>query len=92
MHVGNGDNSKTVKKLTGVLHIFESLFPVSSLDVRLICYISGAASQSVGCTDSNDSLVSRLRIDPRKDRDFVPLPGPLLRKYIAYARTYVFPR
>ncbi|KAI3474682.1 hypothetical protein Pfo_029867 [Paulownia fortunei] len=38
------------------------------------------------------SLVARLRLDPKKDSDFVPLPGPLLRKYIAYARTYVFPR
>ncbi|KAJ6699115.1 DNA HELICASE MCM8 [Salix purpurea] len=40
----------------------------------------------------NGSLVSRLRLDPKKDVDFAPLPGPLLRKYIAYARTYVFPR
>ncbi|WCJ34583.1 minichromosome maintenance 8 [Euphorbia peplus] len=38
------------------------------------------------------SLVSRLRLQPNKDVDFAPLPGPLLRKYIAYARTYVFPR
>ncbi|PSR98198.1 DNA helicase [Actinidia chinensis var. chinensis] len=37
-------------------------------------------------------LISRLRLDPKKDADFVPLPGPLLRKYISYARTYVFPR
>ncbi|XP_011094707.1 probable DNA helicase MCM8 [Sesamum indicum] len=40
----------------------------------------------------NGSLVARLRLDPKIDSDFVPLPGPLLRKYIAYARTYVFPR
>lgn len=38
------------------------------------------------------SLVSRLRLDPKKDGDFAPLPAPLLRKYIAYAKTYVFPR
>ncbi|PIN18479.1 DNA replication licensing factor, MCM6 component [Handroanthus impetiginosus] len=55
------------------------------------------------CTESRDirgvdmkvksgSLVARWRLDPKKDSDFVPLPGPLLRKYIAYARTYVFPR
>ncbi|XP_068668987.1 probable DNA helicase MCM8 isoform X1 [Aristolochia californica] len=37
------------------------------------------------------SLASRLRLDPVKDHNFVPLPGPLLRKYISYARTYVFP-
>lgn len=38
------------------------------------------------------SLVARLRLDPQKDSDFVPLPGPLIRKYITYARTHVFPR
>lgn len=38
------------------------------------------------------SLVAKLRLEPEKDSDFVPLPGPLIRKYIAYARTYVFPR
>ncbi|KAF6134783.1 hypothetical protein GIB67_002184 [Kingdonia uniflora] len=38
------------------------------------------------------SLASKLKLDPIKDKDFVPLPGPLLRKYIAYARTFVFPR
>ncbi|GKE01916.1 probable DNA helicase MCM8, partial [Tanacetum coccineum] len=38
------------------------------------------------------SLVTRLRLDPRNDRDFAPLPGSLLRKYIAYAKTYIFPR
>ncbi|XP_024028712.1 probable DNA helicase MCM8 [Morus notabilis] len=38
------------------------------------------------------SLVSRLRLDPKKDGDFAPLPVQLLRKYIAYARTFVFPR
>ncbi|KAI3822612.1 hypothetical protein L1987_10207 [Smallanthus sonchifolius] len=53
------------------------------------------ASQSGNSTDlnvKNDSLISRLKLDPRKNSDFVPLPSPLLRKYIAYARTYVFPR
>ncbi|GAV82272.1 MCM domain-containing protein, partial [Cephalotus follicularis] len=53
------------------------------------------ASQNAGTIDLSvrgDSLVSKLRLDPKKDSDFVPLPGPLLRKYIAYARTFVFPR
>ncbi|URD79663.1 ATPase family associated with various cellular activities (AAA) [Musa troglodytarum] len=40
----------------------------------------------------NGSLASRLRLDPVKDEDFVPLPGPLIRKYIAYARNFIFPR
>uniref|UniRef100_A0A803N9H1 DNA helicase n=1 Tax=Chenopodium quinoa TaxID=63459 RepID=A0A803N9H1_CHEQI len=53
------------------------------------------ASQSIGqivVSASSESLVSRLRLDPRKDSEFVPLPAPLLRKYIAYARAYVFPK
>ncbi|WJZ93272.1 hypothetical protein VitviT2T_012225 [Vitis vinifera] len=53
------------------------------------------AAHTVGGIDMNaksGSLVSRLRLDPKKDMDFVPLPAPLLRKYIAYARTFVFPR
>ncbi|KAH6825683.1 minichromosome maintenance 8 [Perilla frutescens var. hirtella] len=47
--------------------------------------------RGVDLTVKSNSLVAKLRLDP-KDSDFVPLPGPLLRKYIAYARTYVFPR
>ncbi|KAK8958493.1 hypothetical protein KSP40_PGU003679 [Platanthera guangdongensis] len=38
------------------------------------------------------TLVSRLRLDLAKDKDFIPLPVPLLRKYIAYGRTFIFPR
>ncbi|KAL6142008.1 hypothetical protein ACLB2K_060292 [Fragaria x ananassa] len=53
-----------------------------------------AASQSAEDIDMSGgrSLVSRLKLDPKKDADFVPLPMQLLRKYIAYARTFVFPR
>lgn len=38
------------------------------------------------------NLVSRLRLNLVKDKDFVPLQIPLLRKYIAYARNFIFPR
>lgn len=53
-----------------------------------------AASQSAEDIDMSGgrSLVSRLKLDPKKDADFVPLPMQLLRKYIAYARMFVFPR
>ncbi|XP_024188305.2 probable DNA helicase MCM8 [Rosa chinensis] len=53
-----------------------------------------AASQSAEGIDMSGgrSLISRLRLDPKKDADFVPLPMQLLRKYIAYAKTFVFPR
>lgn len=48
--------------------------------------------RGVDMTLKSGSLIMRLRLDPKKESDFVPLPGPLLRKYIAYARTFVFPR
>ncbi|GMN39082.1 hypothetical protein TIFTF001_008313 [Ficus carica] len=53
------------------------------------------ASENARGIDMNvegGSLVSRLRLDQKKDGDFAPLPVQLLRKYIAYARTFVFPR
>ncbi|GMH10098.1 hypothetical protein Nepgr_011939 [Nepenthes gracilis] len=50
------------------------------------------ADREIDVRARSGSLISRLRLDPKKDREFVPLPVPLLRKYIAYARSYVFPR
>ncbi|XP_031397201.1 probable DNA helicase MCM8, partial [Punica granatum] len=55
---------------------------------------SSGASES-GVMDfsvKSGSLVSRLRLHPKEHVDFIPLPGPLFRKYIAYARSYVFPK
>lgn len=57
--------------------------------------LKNVAMENDGKVDAGskrESLVSRLRLDKAKDGDFVPLPGQLLRKYIAYARTFVFPR
>ncbi|PNY09978.1 DNA helicase mcm8-like protein [Trifolium pratense] len=54
-----------------------------------------SASQNVEVVDlsvRSGSLISRLKLDRRKDSKFAPLPGQLLRKYIAYARSFVFPR
>ncbi|XP_027927107.1 probable DNA helicase MCM8 isoform X1 [Vigna unguiculata] len=52
----------------------------------------GDTSDSRATVSQNTGpLISRLRLDPR-DGDFIPLPGQLLRKYIAYARSYVSPR
>ncbi|CAN6581092.1 unnamed protein product [Malus baccata var. baccata] len=50
------------------------------------------SAEGIDISGEGGSLVSRLRLDPKKDEDFVPLPVQLLRKYIAYARTFVFPR
>lgn len=55
-------------------------------------YIGFQGDENIDLGVKTGSLASRLRLDPKKDRDFVPLPVPLLRKYIAYARTFVFPR
>lgn len=57
--------------------------------------LKNVAMENDGKVDAGsrrESLVSRLRLDKAKDGDFVPLPGQLLRKYIAYSRTFVFPR
>ncbi|KAJ7562309.1 hypothetical protein O6H91_03G063600 [Diphasiastrum complanatum] len=43
-------------------------------------------------TGKGASLVTRLKLDQAADTDFAPLPAPLLRKYISYARQFVFPR
>ncbi|XP_010464617.1 PREDICTED: probable DNA helicase MCM8 [Camelina sativa] len=53
------------------------------------------ASQNAGYANINakgNSLLSRLRLDSKKDDDFSPVPGQLLRKYVAYARTFVNPK
>ncbi|KAF8069353.1 hypothetical protein N665_1141s0014 [Sinapis alba] len=50
------------------------------------------ASGSANMHAKEGSLLSRLRLDPKKDNDFTPIPGQLLRKYVAYARTFVNPK
>ena len=37
-------------------------------------------------------LEDRLKLKPEEQQEFDAIPGPLLRKYIAYARKYCFPR
>lgn len=46
----------------------------------------------LGLGVSGNSVPSRLRLHPEKDKDFTPLAGQLLRKYISYSREHVFPR
>ncbi|KAL0338403.1 UNVERIFIED_CONTAM: putative DNA helicase MCM8 [Sesamum angustifolium] len=60
-------------------------------DIHIIV-VESRDIRGVDLNVKNGSLMAKLRLDPKRDSDFVPLPGPLLRKYIAYARTYVFPR
>ncbi|BAT85684.1 hypothetical protein VIGAN_04325600 [Vigna angularis var. angularis] len=81
LHGGNGQLSPALKKRRGDTSdsratVSQNAEPVGDLDVR----------------SRSGSLISRLRLDPLRDGDFIPLPGQLLRKYIAYARSYVFPR
>ncbi|XP_047162800.1 probable DNA helicase MCM8 isoform X2 [Vigna umbellata] len=80
LHGGNGQLSPALKKRRGDTSdsratVSQNAEPVGDLDVR----------------SRSGSLISRLRLDPLRDGDFIPLPGQLLRKYIAYARSYVFP-
>uniref|UniRef100_A0A0D9WHF9 Probable DNA helicase MCM8 n=1 Tax=Leersia perrieri TaxID=77586 RepID=A0A0D9WHF9_9ORYZ len=56
--------------------------------IRTVPQFDGSTNFGV----SEIPLASRLRLHPEKDKDFCPLPGPLLRKYISYARTHVNPR
>ncbi|EEC79367.1 hypothetical protein OsI_20256 [Oryza sativa Indica Group] len=56
--------------------------------IRTVPQFNPSTEFGVGRT----SLASRLRLHPEKDKDFCPLPGPLLRKYISYARSHVNPR
>ena len=67
---------------------------ILTFDKKMSSASENAVSQSAEGLDISGgcSLVSRLRLDPARDADFVPLPVQLLRKYIAYARTFVFPR
>ncbi|CAM8916912.1 unnamed protein product [Rhodiola kirilowii] len=67
----------------------------TSYDVNSAAVKKMRVSQNVPSIDLSmniGSLAARLRLDPNKDRDFIPLPSQLLRKYIAYARNFVFPR
>ncbi|XP_074275428.1 putative DNA helicase MCM8 isoform X2 [Silene latifolia] len=80
------------KRLSEHIMALHSDYGDKSSTFKKICR---GASQSIGESDisgKNESLVSKLRLDPKKDSEFVPLPASLLRKYIAYARTFVFPR
>lgn len=79
------------KRLSDHIMALHSGYGDNSYAVKKLC----RAPQSIGRTDvsaTSESLMSRLRLDPRKDTEFFPLPAPLLRKYIAYARAFVFPK
>ncbi|XP_057718737.1 probable DNA helicase MCM8 [Arachis stenosperma] len=80
LHAGTGQHSLALKKRRG------DPLPESGTVVSQ----NGESGVNLGVRSG--SLVSRLRLDPQRDRDFVPLPSQLLRKYIAYARSFVFPR
>ncbi|KAG7027994.1 putative DNA helicase MCM8, partial [Cucurbita argyrosperma subsp. argyrosperma] len=80
LHAGYGERASTAKRLR------KDITPLALKNVPMENDGKGDACSK------GESLVSRLRLDRAKDSDFVPLPGQLLRKYIAYARTFVFPR
>jgi hypothetical protein len=63
--------------------------PTNNMMFFAVCQTSQNAEEG---NLRNGSLAARLKLNPVRDRDFVPLPGPLLRKFIAYAKQFVFPR
>ncbi|KAL9689261.1 hypothetical protein QQ045_033696 [Rhodiola kirilowii] len=101
---GHYNRAKTVnenlKMSAALLSRFDLVFilldkPDELLDKRVSDHIMSVISRNVPSIDLSmniGSLAARLRLDPNKDRDFIPLPSQLLRKYIAYARNFVFPR
>ncbi|KAJ7972447.1 DNA helicase [Quillaja saponaria] len=78
LHARGGD-SPAAKKLRG---------DMSSAPKTAASHNVEGGDMGIRCS----SLVSRLRLHPQTDGDFVPLPAQLLRKYIGYARTFVSPR
>lgn len=62
------------------------------VEVYAFMVAASLKAESVDTRVDGRSLVSRLRLDPTKDGDFASLPVQLLRKYVAYARNFVFPR
>ncbi|KAF8719532.1 hypothetical protein HU200_024260 [Digitaria exilis] len=49
-------------------------------------------NSDLGLGVGGNSVASRLRLHPTKDKNFTPLDGQFLRKYITYSREHVFPR
>ncbi|KAL6987448.1 DNA replication licensing factor mcm8 [Sarracenia purpurea var. burkii] len=76
LHAGSGEHSPAAKKLR----------------IGGVSTIASSNTQHAHRSVQSSPLVSRLKLDPEKDANFVPVPGSLLRKYIAYARSFVFPR
>ena len=60
-----------------------------SLCTVIYLFIFSILQVHAGNGDNSQGLkkLTRLRLDPWKDRGFVPLRGPLLRKYIDYTNT-----
>ncbi|CAD6333579.1 unnamed protein product [Miscanthus lutarioriparius] len=56
--------------------------------IRTVSQFNG----DLGLGFSGNSVASRLRLHPEKDKGFTPLARQLLRKYISYSREHVFPR
>ncbi|XP_057535732.1 probable DNA helicase MCM8 isoform X2 [Amaranthus tricolor] len=79
------------KRLSEHIMALHSSYGDNSSTVKRVCQVSESI-QGTDVSTTSKSLISRLRLDPGKDCDFVPLPAPLLRKYIAYAKAFVFPK
>ena len=52
--------------------------------------LSGRGSRNIPASSADMSIADRLKLSPTEDFD--PIPIPLLRKYVSYARKYVHPK
>ncbi|WVZ98868.1 hypothetical protein U9M48_044243 [Paspalum notatum var. saurae] len=79
---------------TGLLICFDSILHTNDVDNfksnKRIRTVSQRCDLGFGV--GGNSVASRLRLHPEKDKDFAPLTGQLLRKYLSYSREHVFPR
>ncbi|KAK2977599.1 hypothetical protein RJ640_007235 [Escallonia rubra] len=89
LHAGYGQHSPPAKKLRTGQASGSKCFSCYAAEFSLTRQMD---LRSIDLNVKTGSLISKLRLDSKKDSDFAPLPGSLLRKYVAYARTFVFPR
>lgn len=97
LHAKSVEQPPSTKRLcTGLpftnLYLSKKYFYTNCSYLFVLFYAALLDVREIDLNAKQGSLVAKLKLDPKKDSDFVPLPGPLLRKYIAYARTYIFPR
>ena len=99
LHSNDRDHSASNKRIkTGYYYIL-FVVPLSVLQLKrkgglLVLHLCSVSPCNIdlGFGVGGNSFASRLRLHPEKDKNFAPLAGQLLRKYISFAREHVHPR